>query len=251
MKTGIRVSAYRWFLPWLFCGGVLYADFIMGPLEVSKILKSINKAQMTLRSDVSQNEKGQALFEIGGQAYTLAKLINAEILSHGNEQQGLIDLAIKRCRDMGVNIEYFPSRAVYLYDGKEFLAYLQTDPGGEDVAEALSGLMERSSADLVLGVQEPTYLLEQVALKKHFLSIHPDFKNRTELELLLAMDYHKLYLACSDRKESTKAQEYKKSALERYRQITRRAGDGEAASYARALLPSLQNDKASLVGAKQ
>lgn len=251
MNRAIRVSVFLWLLPWLYGTGFLYADYIMGPVEVSNILKSIKKARTTLLSPVSQHEKGRALFEIGGQAYTLAKLINAEIASHGHEQQGLINVAIKRCHDMGVNIQYFANKAVYLYDGKEFLAYLQTDPDGEDIPEALSGLMERSSADLGLGVQEPAYVLEQVALKKHFLGSHPEFKNRTEVELLLAMDYHKLYIAYTHTGQSAKAQEYKRSALERYRQIMLRAGNGEAVYYARALLPGLQEAKERPRSARQ
>lgn len=100
----------------------------MGPVEVNRILKSLRKSRQTLDGQPSQEEREEAVFNIAFEAYSLMKLINTEIEAHGDQQRGLINLAVRRSQGMGAGIRYIESKYFYLYDFEEFEEYLKIAP---------------------------------------------------------------------------------------------------------------------------
>ena len=122
----------------LACGrSPLLGHEILGPVQVNQSLKSIQQSQTTLRSNVSAGDKEEALFKIGAEAYALMKLINSEINEHGTESdRGLIDLAVRRCKAMGVNIQLAAGKDYYTYDFEAFAAYLKLVPRGAHAPDA-------------------------------------------------------------------------------------------------------------------
>lgn len=214
----------------------LRAHDVMGPVAVNNILKSIQKSRLVLNSRSSQKDQEEAILNIGFQAHTLMKLINMEIQAHGTLQQGLIDLAVRRCREMGVGILYFEKTALYFYDFKEFEEYLKIAPQGQYVDEARFALIERSSYKHVAGEKPSEWLLQQVGDKKQFLREYPSFRKRAELEMLLTLDYYELYFIYLERRELKKSQQYKEWTLQLCRHIVEAFPDTEAANFARNLL---------------
>ena len=228
-KTVISILTGLFLCNPLFLG----AHDVMGPVEVNNILKSLRKSRQVLNSSSSQKDREEAILNIGFQAQTLMKLINLEIQAHGTQQQGLIDLAVRRCREMDVGIRYSEKPALYLYDFKEFEEYLKIAPQGQYVAEARFALIERSSYERAAGEK---WLLKQVGDKKQFLREYPSFKMRAELEMLLTLDYYELYFIYLERKDLKTSQQYKEWTLERCRHIVEAFPDTEAANFARNLL---------------
>ena len=214
----------------------LRAHDVMGPIAVNNILKSIQKSRLVLNSRSSQKDQEKAILNIGFQAHTLMKLINMEIQAHGTLQQGLIDLAVRRCREMGVGLLYFEKTALYFYDFKEFEEYLKIAPQGQYVDEARFALIERASYKHVAGEKPSEWLLQQVGDKKQFLREYPSFRKRAELEMLLTLDYYELYFIYLERRELKKSQQYKEWTLQLCRHIVEAFPDTEAANFSRNLL---------------
>ncbi len=215
------------------------ADYIMGPPEVNNILKSIHKSLSILESQAPAQEKQQAVFDIGMQAYTLMKLINAEIQSHGPMQQKLIDLAIARCHEMGVEIRHVPSRSIYLYDFAQFEGYLTMAPHGIYAADARFALMEKAFYEHEAGDQDLPTLMLQVERKKQFLKEYPNFKKRADLEILLTLDYYELCLLYAKRKNSVKSKQFRQLTRDQCRHIVKAFPNTEAAAFATNLLAKL------------
>ena len=216
------------------------AHEVLGPVAVNSILKSIGQARQTLASDLPAQQKEKAVLEIGFQGHTLMKLINAEIQEHGNGQQGLIDLAIRRSRQMDVEIAFSEKKKVYLYDFLEFEEYLRLAPQGEYAAEAKFALLERSFYEHTGGEKDPARMEEQLNQKKKFLADYPDFNRRADLELLLTLDYYELYVIHLQREETEKAQQYRQELLKKCRYIVETFPDTAAAEVSRNLLFQLE-----------
>ena len=221
----------------LSCGtSRLLGHEVLGPVQVNAILRNIQLSQRTVSANVSAKEKEAALFQIGAEAYTLMKLINSEINEHGRENQGLINVAISRCKALGVNIQPAAGTDYYLYDFEAFASYLKLAPGGEFVPEARFALIEKSSYDQQRGRRTPELLLRQIEEKKQLLQEFPDFNRRVDLQLFLILDYlevHTSYLESNDLARST---QYKDLALELCRELIKNHPDSGAANFARNLL---------------
>ncbi len=113
--------------------------------------KSLQHLQMTIASAAgatSEKEKAakeKALFRLGAEAYALARLINLDISEHGAENQGLIELLVRRCKAIGVGIQRAAGADAYMYDFDAFAAYLTLAPRGVYAPEARFAPIEKSS----------------------------------------------------------------------------------------------------------
>lgn len=222
----------------LACGSsALLGHEILGPVQVNQSLKSIQQGQTTLQGTVAASAKEEALFKIGVEAYALMKLINSEINEHGGEaDRGLIDLAIKRCKVMGVNIQLAPGKEYYLYDFEAFASYLKLAPRGPHVPEVRFALIEKSFYDEHRGQRTPQLLFKQIGEKKQLLQEFPNLGRRADLEIFLVLDYLELSTGYQERKDLAKSTQYRDLALELCRQVMKSHPDTGAADFARDLL---------------
>lgn len=220
----------------LACGrSPLLGHEILGPVQVNQGLKSIQQSQTTLRSNVSASEKEEALFKIGVEAYALMKLINSDISEHGRENQGLIDLAINRCKTMGVNIQPAAGKDYYMYDFEAFTSYLKLAPRGSYAPEARFALIEKSFYD-EHRQRTPQLLLKQIEEKKQLLQKFPNLSRRADLQMFLILDYLELHTEYLERRDLAKSTQYRDLALELCRQVMKNHPDTDAADFARDLL---------------
>jgi len=221
----------------LACGrSPLLGHEILGPVQVNQSLKSIQQAQTTLGSNVSASAKEEALFKIGVEAYALMKLINSDISEHGTENQGLIDLAINRCKTMGVNIQLAVGKDYYMYDFEAFTSYLKLAPRGNYAPEARFALIEKSFYDAHRDQRTPQLLLKQIEQKKQLLQEFPNLRRRADLEMFLILDYLELSTDYQERSDRAKSNQYRELALELCRQVIKDHPDTDAANFARDLL---------------
>lgn len=221
--------------------GTVRADYIMGPTEVNTITKRIQKSRQVQNDPASSaHEKQEAVFDAGIQGYTLMRLINAEINSHGDLQQKLIDFAIDRCGQMGVQIKYSAKKSVYLYDFKDFETYMKIAPKGEHAPDVLFAFMEKAFLEGEAGEKSVAALLEQIQHKKDFLKQYPEFGRRADLEMFLTLDYYELYALYSEKNDAKKSEEFKRLTMEQCRHIIKAYPDTDAASSAQDLLIRLE-----------
>ena len=221
----------------LFClSSSVWPHFVMGPVEVNRLLKSLQKSRQILDGQPSQEEREESIFNIAFEAYTLMKLINTEIEAHGDQQRGLINLAVKRSQGMGVGIRSTENQSVYLYDFEEFEEYLKIAPQGKYAAEAGFALMEQSFYQRSGGEKDPEVLLAQLEEKRQFLKQYPAFARRSELEMLLTLDYYQLYFVYQDRNEVSKTKEYENLVLDQCRHILDAFPGTQAANFAMNLM---------------
>lgn len=222
----------------LACGrSPLLGHEILGPVQVNQSLKSIQLGQTTLQGNGAASAKEEALFKIGAEAYALMKLINSEISEHGAEaDRGLIDLAVKRCKVMGVNIQLAAGKDYYLYDFDAFASYLKLAPRGPRVPEVRFALIEKAFYDERRGPRTPQLLLKQIDEKKQLLQEFPSLGRRADLEVFLILDYLELSTGYQDRNDRAKSTQYKDLALELCRQVMKNYPDTGAGDFARELL---------------
>jgi hypothetical protein len=219
-------------------GTALDGHEILGPVQVNQILKSMARSSRTLAAPPNADEKGQALINLGVDAYTLMKLINSDIKEHGTENQGLIDLAVGRCAEMGVKFSRVPGGPFYMYDFDAFSAYLKLSPHGEHAAEARFALLERAFYGQGTA-KTPAALLQSIDEKQKLLKDYPEFKRRADVEMFLILDYLDLSNSYIERNEQAKGAQYKDLALQLCRQVAEKYPDTGAASFARNLLIQL------------
>jgi hypothetical protein len=232
MRTAIFVTALI-----LGCGtSELMGHEVLGPVQVNQILRNIQQAQLTLRGNASPKEKETALFYIGAEAYTLMKLINSDVREHGQENQGLIDVAIGRCKKLGVNIQPVSGTDYYLYDFEAFTSYLKIAPRGMHAPEARFALIEKSSYSVEQGRKTPEMLLKQIEEKKNLLQEFPDVTRRVDLQMFLILDYLEVYASYLESNDLSRSNQYKELALELCRQLVENHPDTGAANFARDLL---------------
>lgn len=215
----------------------LPAHEVLGPVEVNGILKEIQRSKVQLASTESSDEdREKARFHIAGQAFRLMKLINEERRAHGNQEQGLIDLAVSRCRAMGVEIAFDQSRDLYLYDFQEFEEYLKLYPNGRFEAEVRYALIERSALQKPSGERTLSELEGQAESKRKLLQEFPGFEKRPDIEMLLALDYYELYALSGEQRDRQGEMKYKKLTAQQFRHIVESYPGSQAADYALRLL---------------
>ena len=221
----------------LLYGHAAAAHEILGPVEVNRLLKSMQQWHNKLAATTAA-EKHEALFNIGLDAYALMKLINSDVKEHGAENQGLIDLAVNRSAALGVRIARMPGTDFYLYDFDAFVSYLRLAPRGEHAAEARFALVEKKFYEQK-GDATPAPLLERVAEKRKLLEDYPQFGRRADLEMFLILDYLDLSNAYIEAGDRAKSDEYKQLALRLCRELAEKYPDTGAAMFARDLLIKL------------
>lgn len=227
----------------LHLGLGLFADVLMSPAEVNETLKKLTRLKQQIEAG-SQEERGEALFELASESDALAKLINEEIASHGMQEKQLIDLTLERTRQLGISISYHSNKRKFLYDGRAFELYVQGYKKGAHAARAGFKLLERDFfrstgteiGELLAGIQ---------AIRK-FLFEYPKFERNSEVSLFLALDYRDLYRLYRDKKDRRNQTKYEKLTQQQFQEVTRSYPKSEEAGIARQLLDNFRAEIAAV-----
>ncbi len=238
----IRKGFCIFIICFLCLSSFVWPHFVMGPVEVNRILKSLQKSRKILDGQPSQEDRKKEIFNIAFEAYTLMKLINTEIEAHGDEQQGLINLSVKRSQDMKIGIGPIKGKPIYVYDFKEFEEYLKIAPQGKYAAEARFALIERAFYQQSGGEKTPENLLANLEEKRQFLEQYPDFSMRSQLEMLLTLDYYQLYFLYLERNDVSKTKKYGELVLEQCRHIMDTFPGTQSANFAMNLMLEFGSD---------
>ena len=209
------------------------ADVIMSAEGLNATLKKMEHLKRTTESG-PERERAAAWFRLGTEGDALATLINAEVASHGMQERELIDLALRRTKELGVGVTYNREKKKFFYDGAGFQQYLALAPRGAHAAEAEFALLsyqfyQSTGAD-------PAAVTKAAAAKQRFLVRFPKFKDNAELSLFLAVDHRDLYRHYRQADDAANAEKYRLLTRREYQRIVHQYPGSEQASAARQLL---------------
>jgi len=224
-------------LVFILIAATAQADVIMSAQALNATLKTMEKLTRQANDDAPAARQ-EALFQLGAEADGLASIMNMEVESHGMQERGLLDLALRRTKELGVRIAYNREKKKFFYDGDAFGEYLKEAPRGAHAAPAefklLSyGFYQSSGADIAA-------LSAAAAAKTRFLSRYPRFEGNAELRLYLAVDYRDLQRRYAEAHDGANAAKYRRLARAECLRITREYPRTEQAEAARQLLRGLE-----------
>jgi hypothetical protein len=212
------------------------ADIIMSAAGLNTTLKTMEK--LTRQIAGASPQRADALFQLGAEADALASLMNAEVESHGMQERELLDLALKRTKELGVGIVYNREKKKFFYDGAAFADYVKEAPRGSHAAAAefklLSYQFYQSAATDVAA------LTAAAESKKRFLARYPRFEANAEMRLYLAVDYRDLFRRYADAHDSANAAKYRQLTQAECRRIVRLSPRTDQADAARQLMRGLK-----------
>jgi hypothetical protein len=213
------------------------ADVIMSAAALNSTLTEMEKLQRETTSQVPR-EREEALFRLASEADALASIMNLEVESHGMQERELLDLALRRTKELGVGIAYNRDKKQFFYDGAAFEGYLKAAPRGSHAAAAefklLSyGFYQSSASDIPA-------LTAAAETTKQFLVRYPTFEANAEVRLYLAVDYRDLHRRYTEARENRQAAKYRELAREECLRIERQYPKTDQADAARQLLRSLR-----------
>ena len=206
------------------------ADVILSAEGLNATLKKMDRLKRTIESG-AERERPDAWFQLGTEGDALATLINAEVASHGMQERELIDLALRRTKELGVGVTYNREKKKFFYDGAGFQQYLALAPRGAHAAEAEFALLsyqfyQSTGAD-------PAAVTKAAAAKQRFLVRFPKFKDNAELSLFLAVDHRDLYRHYHQADDAANAEKYRLLTRREYQRIVHQYPGSEQASAAR------------------
>jgi hypothetical protein len=214
-----------------------HADVIMSAPALNSTLKTMERLK---RQTVTDGKPGRdtAWFQLGSEADGLASLMNLEVDAHGMQERELLDLALRRTRELGVGIAYNREKKKFFYDGAAFATYLMGAPRGAHAAMAEFKLLSYSFYQL--SAHDTTALVAAADATKSFLARYRKFEASAEVRLYLAVDYRDLHRRALEAQDATMAARWRQHARAECRRITALYPRTEQADAARQLLRTLE-----------
>jgi hypothetical protein len=173
------------------------ADVVLTAGNLNSALKAMQRIHLRLADAAAEPSHADALFALGEEASDLALLMSREVAAHGQQQQGLLELARNRASALGVDIAWSSGHQRYFYDGAAFRRSLELAPDGRHAADSSFRILwhdfYHSAAD------DQAALLAAAARKQEFLRRFPDSGDAAEAGLMLGIDYRDLWRDCRDR----------------------------------------------------
>jgi hypothetical protein len=206
--------------------GIFLAFYLTGILIASEVILTAENLNTSLKEMQRNNilfeksalgDQPEHLFRLGVAASEMAMLLTKEVSVYGMQQKGLIDLALERTREFGVEIVWFPEKGRFIYNGAAYRQYLQFAPDGAHAAESTFRLLEieffQSVGDDVVS------LLASTERKLAYLAQFPDYEQTPEIGLLLALDYRDLWRLYQQKDEVDTARKFSENTLDQYRWV--------------------------------
>jgi hypothetical protein len=196
-----------------------YADIILTGEALNTSLKSMQRHQRRV-PEGTPDQRAAATFDLGVEADALAQLLTDEVAAHGMQERQLIELALRRTREIGVRIEWMRAKDRFFYDGEAFRRYLEMAPKGRRAAESAFWLVETEFYQTSGG--DPKAILPAIERKKSFLARHPNFQLAPDVSVFLAIDYRDLFRHYRARGDRRSAARFEKLAREQFRNVAAR-----------------------------
>lgn len=212
--------------------------------NLNESLKSMQRTLRDLRQEDGQRSLAQPLFELGIEAQELAELLNSEVRMHGREQENLLQLALKRCNALGVNIFWSPEHKQYFYDGDAFRNYLEEAPEGPHAAESSYRLIEYDfyHAD----IDDARTLRAAADRKRKLLQQFPQFRAAARVGVFLGIDYRDLWRLCRASGQSECASDSLTLARKQFLHLMKEYPDSDTAELASRLLQRIEDEASSI-----
>ena len=218
----------------LFVVGSAHAHIPLSPAILDDAFEDIEQAQATVDAETETAKKAVAIYGLAISASGLMTLLNQEIQLHGMDQQSLLDEAVSRAADLGVEITWSENHERYFYIGGAYRRYLELAPEGLYAANSRYHLIETGFYRGNAGNREE--LAAQAALERDFLRHYPKFGNAGRVAMFLAIDYRDLWRVCHATNERECADRYAKLNRNHLEAVSAHYADGKTGELARTLL---------------
>lgn len=220
-------------------------DVILSAEALNDSLKTLQRHQRQV-AQAGPADASQALFDLGVAADALASLLSDEVAAHGMQERQLLELALRRTRDIGVAIQWVIEKDRFFYDGAAFRAYLERVPDGPRAAEARFWIVEtefyRTSRE------DPAAIRAAIETKKAFLRRHPAFTLAPNVGVFLAIDYRDLSRYLADAGRRGEAARYARLAREQFARVARAHPGTDPGKIAAELLERMKAEAGARAG---
>ena len=204
--------------------GIAHAHIPLSAEILDVAVEDIERAQAAADAETDAAKKASAIFEFATQAHGLMLLLNQDIQLHGWEQQALLDEAVFRAAELGIEISWSEDHQRYFYSGRAYRKYLHIMPDGINAANSRYQLIETAFYRGDAGNRED--LVAQVATQKDFLQRHSEFGNAGRVAMFLAINYRDLWRLCHTTDDADCADHYATLSREHLKAISAQyAGD--------------------------
>ena len=220
----------------LAAAGSAGADVILSAERLNTSLKNMQRLQRQMREGTPEAQ-ASATFDLGVEADALATLLSDEVAAHGMQERPLLELALRRTREIGVRVEWMVAKDRFFYDGEAFRRYLARAPRGPRAAESAFWLLETEFYQTSGG--DPKAIQPAIERKKAFLARHASFPLAPDVGVFLAIDYRDLFRHHRDKGDRAQAARYEKLARQQFRRVAGRHPDTEQGRIAAEMLRRL------------
>lgn len=200
----------------LLTGAVGASEVILTADDLNTTLKEMQRLKQKMDTDTAA--RPDALFQTGILARDLAATLSEEVALYDAQQGGLIQLALDRTAELGVQIDWVGEKKRFLYDSAAFREYLQLAPSGPHAAESAYEMLETEFVGI--NPENPAALQKAAQHKLDYLQQYADAKKAAEVALLLAIDYRdiwRLYKAAAD---AANEKQYREMTLAQFRKVS-------------------------------
>lgn len=191
-------------------------------------------AQTAADGETKTVKKAAAVYDFALKATDLVAVLNQEINLHGKEQQQLLDDAVTRAAELGIEISWSEDHERYFHAGAAYKRYLDLAPGGLNAANSRYHLIETG---FYLGdADNREELIARSAMESEFLRRHPEFGNAGRVAMFLGIDYRDLWRLCHATDDRECADRYAHLNCDHLAAVAARYADEKTGDLARTLL---------------
>jgi hypothetical protein len=218
----------------LLVAGNALAHIPLTPEILQDAFVEIQGAQARADAATDTAEKAAAVYNIAVGATEFMTLLNQEVQLHGLGQQSLLNDAVARAAQLGVDITWSPDHERYFYSGAAYEQYLELVPDGIEAANSQYQLIETG---FYLGDSENREeLVARAARESEFLKRYPDFGSAERVAMFLAIDYRDLWRLCRAADDRDCSERYAALNREHLVAVADRYKDAKTGELARTLL---------------
>jgi hypothetical protein len=223
--------------------GSAHAHIPLSPAILDDAYEELQQAQTAAKMAANKTEQAAAIYDITLAASALTDLLNQEVQFHGFDQQSLLDEAVFKAVDLGVEIMWSENHERYFYAGYAFRQYLEVMPEGINAANSHYRLIEN---DFYLGdAENRESMVARANIENEFLQRYPDFGNAGRVAMFLSIDYRDIWRNCKAANEPDCANQYAKLNRDHLAAISVRYEGTRTAELAQTMLQRFETEFAN------
>jgi hypothetical protein len=201
-------------------------DVILDPQQINQLLAEIGKYHDESQKAAKQQDRLDALYDMGERCLDLADLMTKDRQSHGAVDSSLAAVIQRRLKPYG--IEIVADSLGYHYDLAAFREYLRLAPRGKRAADARY---------VLIGFDEPgediSALQKSIAAKEAFIRQYANYSEMSLVKFMLAQQHVRLARVYGVQKNEALSGKQRQMAQDLYRQIVKqfpKSPEAEAAA---------------------